>query len=84
MPITTLSGREFSQDASKAKRAAKDGPVVITDRGRPSHVLLTYEDYRRLSGSGISLLEALAADDDIDFEPVRLGDEIFRPVDFDE
>ena len=35
------SGRQFNQDASGAKRAAADGPVFITDRGRPSHVLMT-------------------------------------------
>jgi prevent-host-death family protein len=84
MSITTLSGREFNQDASKAKRAANDGPVFITDRGRPSHVLLTYQAYQRPSGTGVSLAEALAADDDIDFDPPRLGREILRPVDFDE
>ena len=84
MSITTLSGREFNQDVSKAKRAANDGPVFVTDRGRPSHVLLTYQEYQRLSGTGISLLEALAADDDIDFDPPRLRTEILRPVDFDE
>ena len=84
MSITTLSGREFNQDVSKAKRAASHGPVFVTDRGRPSHVLLTYQEYQRLSGTGISLLEALAADDDIDFDPPKLGRDILRPVDFDE
>jgi len=83
MTITTISGRQFNQDASKAKRAAKDGPVIITDRGRPAHVLLTYEDYKRLSRSGVSLADALAADDDIDFDPPRLRDDRATPVDFD-
>jgi len=36
MAITKLSSREFNQDTSRAKRAAKRGPVFITDRGRPS------------------------------------------------
>ncbi len=84
MTITTLSAREFSQDASKAKRAAERGPVVITDRGRPSHVLLTYEDYRQLSGPPMSAAEAFAGDGDFDFEPAKLGDDIFRPATFDE
>ncbi len=35
MAITKLSSREFNQDTSKAKRAAKKGPVFITDRGHP-------------------------------------------------
>ena len=84
MTITTLSAREFSQDASKAKRAAEKGPVVITDRGRPSHVLLTYEDYRHLSGPPMSAAEAFAGRGDFDFEASRLSDEIFKPADFDE
>lgn len=48
-PITTLSSREFNQGASEAKRAANKGPVFITDRGRPAHVLLSFEDYQRLA-----------------------------------
>jgi len=82
MTITTLSGREFNQDASKAKRAAKSGPVFITDRGRPAHVLLTYDDYQRLSGNQMSLAEALAGPGDFDFEPPRLGREIIKPARF--
>lgn len=31
--ITTLTSREFTQDASKAKSAAENGPVIITDQG---------------------------------------------------
>jgi prevent-host-death family protein len=46
---TTLTSREFNQDTARAKRAAQDGPVVITDRGRPTHVLLAYEDYAHLT-----------------------------------
>ena len=34
MTITTLSSRELNQDVAKAKNAAQDGPVFITDRGR--------------------------------------------------
>ena len=45
MSITTFSSRAFNQDASKAKNAARDGPVIITDRGRQAHVLLTFDDY---------------------------------------
>jgi prevent-host-death family protein len=75
MPITTFSSREFNQDASRAKKAAKQGPVFITDRGKPAHVLLTIEDYRRLSGEDMSLLKALEqgeAEADFAFEPPRV------------
>ena len=73
MSITTLSSRELNQDVSRAKRAADDGPVVITDRGRPAHVLLSYADYLRLTGQRRSIADALAMPeaDDIDFEPPR-------------
>ena len=83
--ITTISSREFNRDAGGAKRAAEKGPVIITDRGRPSHVLLSFEDYRKLTGAGRSLLDIVAQDeeDDVDFDPPRMGDRIFRPVDFD-
>lgn len=82
MHITTLSSREFNQDTSGAKKAAANGPVFITDRGHPSHVLLTIEEYRRLTGSSESISDALSmpGDDDIDFDPPKLG-EIFRPAD---
>jgi prevent-host-death family protein len=87
MSITTVSSREFNQDTGRAKKAAKDGPVFITDRGKPAHVLLTIEEYLKLSGKGgKSLAEALAqpgADADFDFEPPRLRDGWLKPADLD-
>ena len=85
MSITTISSREFNQDAGGAKKAAEKGPVIITDRGRPAHVLLSFETYRKLVGAKRSLLDAVAQkeDDDFDFDPPRMGDQIFRDVDFD-
>jgi prevent-host-death family protein len=73
MPITTLSSREFNQDTSRAKKATLTGPVFITDRGRPAHVLLSIEDYRQLTGGEMTLGEALAQLDapDFDFTPPR-------------
>jgi prevent-host-death family protein len=59
--ITTLSSREFNQDTGRAKNAAKRGPVVITDRGRPAHVLLTFEDYQRLTDREASIAELLGS-----------------------
>jgi prevent-host-death family protein len=83
MSITTLSSREFNQDTSRAKKAARNGPVFVTDRGRPSHVLLTIEEYRRLTGTGQSLVDLLAMPDaeDVEFEPPKLRDPLFRPAD---
>src|SRR5260370_26398588 len=84
MAVTTLTSREFNQDTSGAKKAARKGPVFITDRGRPAHVLLTIEDYRRLTGGHMSLAEALAQPGGADFEfsPPRMGGGISKPADF--
>jgi prevent-host-death family protein len=85
MAITTLSSREFNQDAGRAKRAARNGPVFITDRGRPAHVLLSIKEYQQITNKGKSIVELLAmpemAEIDDDFEYPRMGDELFKPVD---
>jgi prevent-host-death family protein len=83
MAITKLSSREFNQDTSKAKRAAKRGPVFITDRGRPSHVLLSAEEYQRITGGRKSIVELLAMPEaaEIEFEPPRLIGKLHEPAD---
>ena len=75
MTITTFSSRQFNHDAGKAKNAAKAGPVFITDRGRPVHVLLTFEDYRKLTGGQAKIADLLAMpgieDADLGIQPSR-------------
>jgi prevent-host-death family protein len=80
MGITTISSREFNQDTAGAKKAAASGPVFITDRGRPAHVLLTIERYRELTATG-SIVDMLAMPEagDLDFEPVPASP-LFRPA----
>ena len=82
MAITTFSSRQFNQDASKAKKVAKAGPVFITDRGRPAHVLLTIEEYQKMTGSPVSIIDMLAMPgvEEIEFEPARAG-KLSRPAD---
>ena len=82
MTITTLSSRELNQDVTRAKKATKGGPVFITDRGKPAHVLLSFEDYQRLTRQRRSIADALAIPGaaDIDFEPPRVMIEV-RPAD---
>ena len=84
MSITTITSREFNQDAGRAKKAAKAGPVFITDRGRPAHVLLSIEDYRKLAGGPMTLGAALAQVDgpDFEFDPPR-ANIVLRPADLD-
>jgi prevent-host-death family protein len=60
VPVVTVSSREFNQDVTRAKKATEKGPVLITDRGRPAHVLLSIQDFRRLTGQRRSLLQALS------------------------
>ena len=60
MAITTLSSREFNQDTSRAKKAASEGPVFITDRGKPAHVLLSIEEYQRITSRHRNIVEALS------------------------
>ena len=71
---TIMTSREFNRDVSKAKRDARNGPVFITDRGRPAHVLLTVEGYRKIAGGAMSIAERLAMPEaaDIDFDPPRI------------
>lgn len=82
MSITTLSSREFNQDASKAKKAVKDGPVFITNRGKPAHVLLSIEQYLKLAGSAASIIDMLAMPgaEDVKFVPKRAG-KLFKAAD---
>lgn len=58
--MKVLSSREFNQDVSQAKRAARIEPVFITDRGRPTHVLMSVETYRRLTGQTETIVDLLA------------------------
>jgi prevent-host-death family protein len=83
MSITTLSSREFQQNASQAQKAAKNGPVFITSRGRPVHVLMSIEEYRRITGKRQNIADLLAMPGiaDIELEIPRI-DELPRAADF--
>ena len=83
MVITPLSSREFNQDTGSAKKAAARGPVFITDRGRAAHVLLTIEEYRKITGKRGSIVDLLAMPNasEVEFEPPRLRADLHRPAD---
>ena len=80
MAVTTMTGREFDRDVSKAKRQARDGPVVITSRGKAAHVLLTVEEYVALTKQEANIVDLLAMPEaaDIDFEPPRMRAGVYR------
>ena len=73
MPRSTITSRELNQDLAAAKRMAAAGPVIITDRGEPAFVLMTYKDYQRLTRrTQVSLLDALARrDKGVELIPAR-------------
>jgi prevent-host-death family protein len=86
MSVHTFSSRDFTRDVSAAKRAAANGPVFITDRGRPAFALLQIDDYNRMTGkkeqSLLELMDSMPGGGDIDFEPPKLND-VFKPAEFD-
>jgi len=83
MAITTLSSREFNQDTGRAKKAATEGPVFITDRGKAAHVLLSIEEYQRITGRHRNIVEVLSmpglSEIEVEFPRSR---EFPRPADF--
>ncbi len=83
MTATTLSSREFNQDTGRAKKASLNGPVIITDRGKPAHVLMSIDQYNKLVSDLPNIIELIAspAAEKIEFTPERLKD-LGRTVDF--
>lgn len=79
--ITTLSSREFNQDTGRAKKATETGPVVITDRGKPAHVLMTFSDYQRAMGKSKNILDlvGMKGASDVEFEPAKISS-LFKPI----
>ena len=85
MSIHTYSSRDFTRDVGAAKRAAAEGPVFITDRGRPAFALLKIEDYYHLAGqheaSLLDVMDTIPGEAGIEFEAPRLQVE-FRAAEF--
>ena len=86
MTIHTISSQDFAHDVPAAKRAAKTGPVFITENGGNAFVLLNIADYHciteRANSSLLALMDGIRGGDDIDFDPPRLQIQP-RPVAFD-
>ncbi|RRD67219.1 type II toxin-antitoxin system prevent-host-death family antitoxin [Vandammella animalimorsus] len=80
--IHTLSSREFGHNVSSAKSLAKQGPVLITDRGEPAFVLMNIEQYRAITGaqpaqSLLDLMDSLPDSSEAgDFELTPIGLEL--------
>lgn len=68
MPVMT--SREFNQRSSQAQKYALEEPVIITNRGTPAFVLMTYAEYEKTKKAKPfrSALDALLPTDDADIE----------------
>lgn len=64
-----FSSRDFNQDISQAKRVARFEPVFVTDRGKPTHVLMSIEAFRQLAGQTESVVDLLAMPGSAGAEP---------------
>jgi len=72
--VKLITSREFNRDVSQAKRAAHLEPVLITDRGQPTHVLMSIADFRRFTGESENILEILAMPEPGELETDGLSD----------
>lgn len=80
---TTFSGPELGRRVGEARRAADRGPVFITERGRPTHVLISMDLFRRLNGNQPKIADLLALPGDMDAEPdFPISREPARAADF--
>lgn len=80
--MLTMSSREFNHDIGKAKRASHTKPVLITERGQPTHVLLSYQEYQLIINTQPKITDLLSMAVDIDFEPANVVIQS-KTVDFD-
>ncbi|MGY4674089.1 type II toxin-antitoxin system prevent-host-death family antitoxin [Ursidibacter arcticus] len=88
MPIMTC--REFNQRPSQAQKAAMIEPVIITNRGVPAFVLMTYSEYEKAQQTKpfVSIADVLCPNNpdvaDIELELQPRSRTQRRPVDFTE
>lgn len=64
MSSCRISRSDLKRHPRRAQEAALRGPVVITNRGRPEHVMISAELYHRLVGGEETLVGDLS-----DMEP---------------
>lgn len=72
--MKVISSRDFNQDVSQAKRVARGEPVFVTDRGKPTHVLMSIQAFRALTGHSESIVDLLAMPGLAEPDPARPSD----------
>ncbi|MEH3158282.1 MAG: type II toxin-antitoxin system prevent-host-death family antitoxin [Sphingomonas taxi] len=68
MPPATFTSKDFNREPGRIKRAAKQAPVIITERSRPDIVVMSYDLYASLTGTGGSFLDRIGMPDLSDIE----------------
>ncbi|MGP9722745.1 type II toxin-antitoxin system Phd/YefM family antitoxin [Corynebacterium sp. AOP40-9SA-29] len=84
--MATVPATEFNRSPSQIKRLTADGPVIVTERERPTLVVLSYEDYERITAtpSGLGTWLQMDEDTDLDIDDVSADYEFgIRPVEFE-
>lgn len=71
--MKVISSRDFNQDVSNAKRAARIEPVFVTDRGKPTHVLMSIDSFRHLTGQTETIVDLLAMPAPAEIDADRTG-----------
>lgn len=86
--MLNMTSREFNQATAKAIKASKNAPVIVTNRGTPTCVLLDYAEYQNLLNQlkpRPSMAELLGGETDIEdeflnFDKLTIG---LKPAEFD-
>jgi hypothetical protein len=81
MTVTRVSSATLAEEI-KHKADEGAGIVEVMDQaGKRTHVVLRDDVYRRLLGPTLLEMVAHPESADIEFEPMRMSDNIFRPID---
>jgi prevent-host-death family protein len=73
--MSTMSSQEFNRNPTSAKRKADEGPVYVTEHGKPAYVVINIDEYRRLKGEPkADLVTRLQMDEyhDVELPPVEM------------
>lgn len=83
--MTRVTAAEFNRSPSRVKRDALEQPIIVTERDRPTVVVLSYAEYQKLQGAPKNLgtwlqgrgagLEELLPSREVDPRPVPFQDE---------
>ena len=58
--MTIMTSREFNQRLNQAQRSAQTAPVIITNRGKPAYVLMSYAEYQKHLKPAQTIAQAFA------------------------